>query len=175
MNVLVVIDMQNDFITGCLGNEQTQKVVPNVVNKILDYKKTNPNGALVYTMDTHSNGTYADTIEGMKLPVPHCIAGTEGWSLHPDVEKVIEGGVGVTKTTFGSTKLVDIISRIENVKNITLIGVCTDICVISNALLLKANFPNTPITVDSACCAGVTPESHENALNAMRMCHIDIV
>ena len=170
MKILVVVDMQNDFIDGALGTPEAQAIVPNVINKINKYKAER--NSIVYTADTH-RADYLNTIEGNKLPVPHCIKGTDGWKI-PD--KILQDGKILEKQTFGCTTLHDYIrTNFYDIESIEVIGLCTDICVISNVMLLKAYFPNTPIIVDSACCAGVTPESHIRALEAMKMCHIEVV
>lgn len=173
MEILVVIDMQKDFIDGALGNAETAAVVDNVVRKIEAYKKARPEIPVVYTLDTHFEN-YMETQEGRNLPVPHCIRGTEGWELDDRVKKAIgENGIAVEKNTFGAVDLAEIIKeKIGVPEKITLIGVCTDICVISNAMLLKAAFTEVPIAVDAECCAGVTPQSHSNALKALLPCQI---
>ncbi len=167
---LVVVDMQNDFVIDALRNEEGIKIVPNVVYKVKDAIENGVN--VIFTRDTHFDN-YMETQEGKHLPVIHCIKDTKGWEiiddLKPFVDKVID------KPTFGSVELAEELKKIDNLEEVELIGLCTDICVISNALLVKANFPNIPIKVDASCCAGVTPESHENALKAMKSCHIDIV
>ena len=172
MEILVVVDMQNDFITGSLGTKDAEAIVPAVVQKIRDFE-----GRVVFTRDTHG-ADYAETQEGRNLPVPHCIRGTDGWRLHPAVE-ALRKEPPVDKPTFGSVDLGEELRAQERhgekIERITLIGLCTDICVISNAMLLKAFLPETPITVDAACCAGVTPERHRRALEAMRACQIEIV
>lgn len=169
MKVLIVVDMQNDFIDGSLGSTEAKKIVPNVINKIKEYEDTNQ--LIYYTKDTHFND-YLQTPEGNKLPVEHCIKGTDGWNIPKDIlrnnDNVIE------KYTFGSVDLFEELKKINNLESIELIGLCTDICVVSNALLAKAYFPNIQITVDSTCCAGVTPESHNKAIDTMKMCQIDI-
>lgn len=169
MKILVVVDMQNDFIDGALGSPEAQAIVPKVVEKIKQYNK-NRDG-VIYTRDTH-NSNYLETMEGKKLPVPHCIRGTDGWMIPEDI---LMGSTKILdKNTFGS-EFLPLCLRTHYIESIELIGLCTDICVISNAMILKAHFPDTPIIVDSSCCAGVTPESHENALKAMKMCHIDVI
>lgn len=169
MKVLIVVDMQNDFIDGSLGSTEAIKIVPNVINKIKEYEDTNQ--LIYYTKDTHFND-YLQTPEGKKLPVEHCIKGTDGWNIPKDIlrsnDNVIE------KYTFGAVDLFEELKKINNLESIELIGLCTDICVVSNALLAKAYFPNIQITVDSTCCAGVTPESHNKAIDTMKMCQIDI-
>ena len=170
--VLVVVDMQKDFVDGALGTKEAVAIVENVVNRIKGH-----DGDIFVTYDTHSEN-YMDSAEGKKLPVPHCIKGTDGWKLDARVQAALEGReyTEVEKPTFGSVELAGIIGRKYDAADmeIELIGLCTDICVVSNALLLKANFPETPISVDSACCAGVTPETHEAALATMRCCQIDV-
>ena len=166
-DILIVVDMQNDFIDGALGTPEAVSIVPTVKDVILSH-----NGRVIFTKDTHSPN-YLSTQEGKNLPVEHCIKGTKGWEICPTlieyVDEVIE------KPTFGSVALAEKLKN-ENeanpIEKITLVGLCTDICVISNALLLKATFPEIEISVISNACAGVTPKSHENALNAMKMCQI---
>ena len=167
MKYLIVVDMQVDFINGSLGSALAMAIVPNVVEKVKNY-----NGKVIFTRDTHFK-EYLQTQEGRNLPVEHCIKDTKGWEiceeLKPYVEKVID------KITFGSIDLPEIIKDYgEEIEEIELCGLCTDICVISNAMLLKANFPEVKISVDASCCAGVTIESHNNALNAMKAVQIEI-
>ena len=170
MKILCVIDMQNDFIDGALGTKEAVAIVENVKKKIEAYRK---NGDIViFTRDTHTED-YMNTQEGRKLPVPHCIKGTFGWEISSALNT--ENSLIIDKPTFGSYELAERIAEFEGVSEIELIGICTDICVISNAMLLKAKFTETPITVDSACCAGVTPQSHLNALDAMKMCQIECI
>ena len=168
MNYLVVVDMQNDFIDGSLGTSEAVAIVPAVVNKIKEF-----DGEVIYTRDTHQQN-YMDTQEGHKLPVPHCIEGTKGWELAPQIKNLCKSEP-INKPTFGSTKLGEYIASHKDAESITLIGLCTDICVISNALLLKAYMPEVPVFVDASCCAGVTVQSHKNALEAMKMCQIEIL
>lgn len=171
MNVLIVVDMQKDFIDGALGTKEAQAIVPHVIEKIEGF-----DGRVIATRDTHG-ADYLQTEEGKHLPVPHCIEGTDGWQLHPEIAARILRRP-IDKPTFGSTQLAEMLRQWHAdtpIESITLIGLCTDICVISNALLLKAYLPEVPIAVDAACCAGVTPESHENALRAMEMCQISVV
>ena len=169
---LIVIDMQNDFITGALGNSQCQAIVPNVVAKI---KAAREEGAdIIFTMDTHEEN-YLETQEGKNLPVPHCIKGTEGWKLIPELKAESEQNARkIEKRTFGSVFLGQHLS-VEKYKAAEFVGVCTDICVISNVLTVKALAPELAITVDASCCAGVTPESHRTALEAMKACQIHVV
>lgn len=170
---LVVVDMQNDFVDGALGSKEAVAIVPQVVKKIEGF-----DGDIFATLDTHLDN-YLQTAEGKKLPVPHCIKGTEGWQLNKDVAAALEekGYTAVEKTTFGSVGLPSTLAEAANGEpfDIELIGLCTDICVVSNALLLKAIYQETPIAVDAACCAGVTPEKHEAALETMRSCQIDVL
>jgi len=167
---LVVVDMQNDFVSGALGTKEAVAIVPHVVNKVAEAVK---NGNLViFTQDTHG-ADYLHTQEGRNLPVPHCIKGTEGWAIIPQLQEYTKGRHMLEKGTFGCLQLGWFL-EIENCTQVEFIGLCTDICVISNAMLVKAQHPEMPITVDSACCAGVTPESHANALEAMKMCQITI-
>lgn len=169
--ILIAVDLQNDFIDGALGTAEAQNIVRNAIDKIKTYPKEN----IYATRDTHSED-YMQTNEGRHLPVKHCIKGSKGWEINSDIEKALEGAHIIDKPTFGSTELAELLKN-ENEKEpleIELIGLCTDICVVSNALLLKAYMPEVSISVDSACCAGVTPESHEKALDTMKMCQIDV-
>ena len=167
---LIVVDMQNDFIDGTLGTAEAVKIVPAVKEKIEKFE-----GRVIFTRDTHGED-YMDTQEGRLLPVPHCIEGSEGWQIRTELDEMRKEPA-VNKPTFGSTVLGKLLldeNEKEKIESITLIGLCTDICVISNAMLIKAFLPEVPVIVDAACCAGVTPESHANALNAMRACQIQI-
>ena len=170
---LIVVDMQKDFINGALGSAEADAAVPAAVEKIRGF-----DGEIFVTYDTHAEN-YMETAEGKKLPVPHCIKGTEGWNLDSRIAEALSGKrfTPVEKRTFGSVDLPDLIGKSAGNDNISveIIGVCTDICVVSNALLIKAFFPEADITVDSSCCAGVTPELHEAALKTMRSCHIDVI
>lgn len=168
--LLIVVDMQTDFVTGALGTKEAQAIVPAVAEKIKAAKETGAD--IMFTLDTHEDN-YLETQEGKHLPVPHCIKNTEGWMLVPELRPLAEGCTMVEKPTFGSTRLAHLVGR-AGYDEIELIGLCTDICVISNAMILKASVPETPISVDASCCAGVTPESHANALSAMKMCQISI-
>lgn len=168
-NVLVVVDMQKDFIDGALGTKEAVAIVDNVAEAIRSF-----DGEVIFTRDTHFDN-YMETQEGRNLPVPHCIKGTEGWqidkklaSLRTDDMKVFD------KPTFGSVELAAYLKENKELEQVTIVGLCTDICVISNALLIKANLPEVEITVLEKCCAGVTPQSHKNALEAMKMCQIKI-
>ena len=170
MKVLVVIDMQKDFTTGALGNPQTAAVVGNVAAYIEKFRKEEKDGKIIATLDTHGEN-YMETQEGKNLPVPHCIRGTEGWMLEDAVDKALgQDCIKLEKVTFGAVDLPFAVGRDADIEEFQLIGVCTDICVISNAMILKAAFPEVPIKIIADCCAGVTPESHRNALNAMAAC-----
>ncbi len=170
--ILIVVDMQNDFIDAALGTREAVSIVERVKDKIRSY----PSEDVIVTMDTHGEN-YMETQEGKNLPVPHCIKGSEGWQLRTDIAQLLEGARIYEKPTFGSLALATnlrALSKKEELE-IELIGLCTDICVVSNALLLKAFMPEVPITVDAACCAGVTPEKHQAALETMRSCQIRII
>lgn len=172
-NVLAVIDMQNDFIDGTLGTKEAQAIVGNAARYIK--KSINDGVEVVYTRDTHFEN-YMDTQEGKNLPVPHCIKGTHGWEICDALKALQSPDTRIfDKLTFGSVELVAYLKDIEGLENITLIGLCTDICVISNAMVIKANLPEVRITVLESCCAGVTPQSHKNAVEAMKMCQIAVV
>ena len=169
--ILLVIDMQNDFIDGALGTPEAVAVVDNVAAEIGKY----PTEDVFATRDTHAEN-YLDTQEGRNLPVIHCVKDTPGWALNPKIAAVLGNAVIIDKPTFGSKELAERMARMarEDELDITLVGLCTDICVVSNALLIKAFLPETPVRVISSCCAGVTPESHQAALNTMRMCQIQV-
>ena len=167
--VLIVIDMQNDFIDGSLGTPEAQAIVPNVQKKIEEYIKCGDE--IIFTRDTHYS-YYLTTNEGKHLPVKHCIKGTEGWNIHEEFDT--NGYQIVNKPTFGYLFWDEWIDFDTNM-TIELVGLCTDICVVSNALILKAMFPEADITVDASCCAGVTPESHKAALTTMNMCQINVI
>ena len=170
--LLLVIDMQNDFIDGSLGTKEAQKILPAVIEKVREF-----DGDVIFTRDTHFEN-YMETQEGRRLPVPHCIKGTAGWELAPELERLRakRNAPVFDKLTFGCKELPVYLAESypEGLESAELIGVCTDICVISNALLLKAFFPELPVSVTASLCAGVTPESHENALKAMKMCQIEV-
>ena len=167
-DILIVVDMQNDFIDGALGTSEAVAIVPRVLDKIENF-----GGKIIFTRDTHQE-CYMDTQEGKNLPVPHCLRGTPGWELIPQLLPYAHGRLCLEKPTFGSVELAHVAAK-GNFEEIQLIGLCTDICVISNAMVLKAALPETPISVDASCCAGVTPASHANALEAMKMCQIAIL
>lgn len=166
--LLVVVDMQKDFVDGSLGTAEAIKIVPSVVKEIENF-----DGDVVFTLDTHSS-IYLETQEGKNLPVPHCIKGTDGWKLDKVIEPLSLGRKIFEKPTFGSVELAEYVAN-GDYDDITLIGLCTDICVLSNAMLIKAFLPEVKVSVKASCCAGVTPESHENALSAMKMCQINII
>lgn len=168
MKYLIVVDMQNDFIDGALGTPEAVSILPYVKSLISNFE-----GNILFTRDTHYEN-YMSTLEGKNLPVPHCIFGTEGWKIHPELCPFIKHEP-INKTTFGSVDLVKTLSEKDDIEEITFVGLCTDICVISNVLLVKASFPDVPITVDAMGCAGVTPKSHITALSAMKMCHIKVI
>ena len=169
--ILVVIDMQNDFIDAALGTKEAAAIVDAVCAKIRSYPAEN-----VYaTLDTHAEN-YMDTQEGHYLPVPHCIRGTDGWKLNPEIAQVLTGAHIYEKPTFGSVALAEDLQELARNEDIELelVGLCTDICVVSNALLIKAFMPEVKISVDAGCCAGVTPEKHLAALETMRSCQIQV-
>jgi Amidases related to nicotinamidase len=170
---LVAVDLQKDFVDGALGSPEAVAMIPAAAKKIRGF-----DGEIFVTLDTHFEN-YMETAEGKKLPVPHCIKGTPGWELDRKIKKALEkkSYVAVEKNTFGSVRLPALIAEAAAGEefSVVIIGLCTDICVVSNALLIKANFPEAEISVDPACCAGVTPEKHEAALETMRSCQIDIL
>lgn len=170
--ILVVVDMQNDFIDGALGTKEAEQIVEPVMHKIKEYNT----GNIYATRDTHGED-YLSTQEGKNLPVEHCIKGTQGWEIRSEIAELLDGAVIVDKPSFGSLNLAELLYE-ENKKEeleIELVGLCTDICVVSNAILLKAKMPEIKISVDASCCAGVTPESHKAALETMKMCQINIL
>lgn len=175
--ILIVVDMQNDFIDGALGTKEAVQIVDRAAAKIQSFQ-----GRILATLDTHGQN-YLQTAEGKKLPVPHCIKGTKGWQLNKKIEQALSQKLCqiIEKPTFGSVALVEQIRTMLNHEasgwqgEIELIGLCTDICVVSNALLLKAHFPELPISVDASCCAGVTLQTHQAALETMKMCQIDVL
>ena len=165
--VLIVVDMQYDFITDCLGTPEAQTIVPNVKKKIQEYESRGDR--IIFTRDTHHDN-YLNTHEGKNLPVPHCIEGTHGWEVISEIDK--PECLHLNKLTFGYTGW-DI--RLGKPSEIELVGVCTDICVVSNALILRAMFREAEITVNASCCAGVTPEKHRAALEVMKSCQINVI
>ena len=171
MKCLIVVDMQKDFINGSLGTAEAEQIVPMVVSKVKNY-----DGKVIFTYDTHYEN-YLETQEGKHLPVSHCVKGLDGWQLEKQLDELCysKGCDVYHKVTFGSKELAqDLLAAHmqEPIEEIELCGLCTDICVVSNALLLKAFLPEVPIVVDSSCCAGVSPRSHKNALDVMKMCQI---
>ena len=169
---LIAVDIQKDFVDGALGTAEAAAMIPNAARKIREFS-----GEIFVTYDTHFDN-YMETREGSKLPVPHCIKGTDGWKLNDDIAEALTGKkyTEIEKNTFGSVKLPDMIKAAAGDEefSVELIGLCTDICVVSNAMLIKANFPEADISVDASCCAGVTPDSHRAALTTMKMCQINI-
>ena len=169
-NILIVVDMQNDFIDGALGTAEAVQIVDKVKDKIQSF-----DGKVIFTRDTHYRD-YLTTQEGQHLPVEHCIKDTEGWQIRPELALLRKPQV-IDKPTFGSLELGELLkaeNECESIESVTLVGLCTDICVISNAMIIKAALPETAVKVDAACCAGVSPESHNTALQAMKMCQIQI-
>ena len=164
---LIVVDMQNDFIDGALGTKEAQDIVPNVAKKIKEYKENGYN--VIFTRDTHSTN-YLETYEGKHLPVVHCVKNTVGWQISDKLDFDIENDVLIDKPTFGWLNWKDF-----DFESVEICGLCTDICVISNALIIRASYPEIDITVDASCCAGVTPETHKAALETMKMCQIEVI
>ena len=173
--ILIAVDLQKDFIDGALGTREAEAIIPAAAERIREYREA---GADIFaTLDTHGED-YMETQEGKRLPVPHCIKGTDGWQLNPVIREALGDCTLVEKPTFGSVRLPELVrERIVGADRVTieLLGLCTDICVVSNALLLKAAFPEATVQVSAACCAGVTPEKHKAALETMASCQIDIL
>lgn len=170
MKLLIVVDMQNDFIDAALGTKEAVAIVPAVSKKIAEYREEG--NQVIFTRDTHQKN-YMETQEGKNLPVMHCIEGTDGWQIS---DKLETGDSKIfNKPSFGSMELAEYVAGLQNLEEIELIGLCTGICVISNAFIIKAKLPEVKITVDSSCCACVTPESHQIALNAMKLCQINVI
>lgn len=171
--ILIVVDMQKDFVDGALGSKEAVAIVDGVVEKIESFE-----GDIIVTYDTHTE-IYMETQEGKNLPVPHCIKGTDGWKLDSKVQNALDKKEykEIEKPTFGSVDLVEYIKTNYDPSDleIELIGLCTDICVVSNAILMKANFLEARVSVDASCCAGVTPESHNAALTTMKMCQVNVI
>ena len=170
-DILIVVDMQNDFIDGALGTKEAVAIVPRVKEKIPAFS-----GPVIFTRDTHPEN-YMETQEGKNLPVPHCIKGTEGWQIRPELDS-LRKTEPVDKPGFGSVELGRMLLEMnekEPIASVTLIGLCTDVCVISDALIIKAFLPEVPVKVDAACCAGISPRSHDNSLSAMAMCQVEIL
>ena len=171
-DVLIVVDMQKDFIDGALGTQEAVAIVPTVVEKVRNFK-----GDVLFTRDTHFEN-YMETQEGLNLPVPHCIRGSEGWQIYKELLPFTEEKPVIDKVTFGSMELGPVLQEMheeDEISSITFVGLCTDICVISNVMIAKAFLPEVPIIVDAACCAGVTPDSHNTALASMRTCQVQII
>lgn len=168
MKYLIVVDMQNDFIDGALGTAEAAAIVPYVKSLIENF-----DGKVLFTRDTHSEN-YMETQEGNNLPVPHCIKGTYGWRIRAELD-ALRKTEAIDKVTFGSKDLVEVLRGETDIESITFVGLCTDICVISNVMLTKAFYPEIPLAVDAKACAGVTPQSHKNALEAMKMCQVTII
>jgi nicotinamidase-related amidase len=169
--IIVVVDMQNDFIDGSLGTAEAQEMLPRLKEKL---KQVTDNGSaeLIFTMDTHGEN-YLQTQEGKNLPVEHCLKGSHGWEITPELQGFVKQAKAVVeKPAFGSLDLPKLLGEADEVE---LVGLCTDICVISNAMVIKAAYPEVQVSVDASCCAGVTPESHKNALAAMKMCQIKVL
>ena len=171
-DILLVIDMQTDFVDGALGSAEAVAIIPNVLREIAKFDKSN----IIATRDTHPE-SYMQTREGKHLPVPHCIKDTDGWQIHPAIAPAIDGCLVIDKPTFGSTALCEHIVKIAKDEEIsvTLVGLCTDICVVSNAMLIKAALPEIEVTVVADACAGVTPDTHAAALTTMKMCQINVI
>ena len=171
--LLIVVDMQKDFVDGALGSNEAVAIVDNVVRKIDAF-----DGDIIVTYDTHYEN-YMETQEGENLPVPHCIKGTDGWNLDSKVQKAVDKREykAIEKPTFGSTEMIEYIKTHYDTEGlyIELVGLCTDICVVSNALLIKASFLEARVSVDASCCAGVTVDSHNAALTTMKMCQINVI
>ena len=167
MKYLIVVDMQNDFLSGALGSKAAMAIIPSVVEKVRAF-----DGRVIFTRDTHFDN-YMQTQEGKNLPVPHCIKDTQGWEICDELKPF--ANTVIDKVTFGSAQLPSLLlQEKEKIEEIELCGVCTDICVISNAMILKSAFPEVKISVDASCCAGVSEESHNTALSAMRAVQIDV-
>ena len=183
MKLLFVIDMQNDFIDGVLGSPEAQAIVPKVIEKIKQQKDI-----IVYTQDTHKKSDYLQTEEGKHLPIPHCLLGEDGWNVRPEIYNANKNQdvdeFVFRKTTFGypwnfevdfNYEDIDFTLDLKDITEIEIIGLDTDFCVLANAMTLKAAFPNVPITIDAACCAGSTPEWHEKALDMLEHCHFNVI
>lgn len=171
MKVLIVIDMQNDFVDGALGTREAEKIVSRVAQKIRHAKEHGDQ--VVFTQDTHTPD-YLRTQEGTLLPVVHCVKGTDGFELCEPIAALVGDSVVFEKSTFASVALAKYLCELRP-DEVELVGLCTDICVISNALMIKSFLSETKVIVDASCCAGVTPQSHENALNAMKMCQVSVL
>ena len=189
MRYVIVVDMQRDFVTGPLGSPEAQEAANQIIKRIPEYNDGNTR--VIFTQDTHYNDTYDESIEGQKLPVKHCIITTPGWEVIPEITEALKDFPNcnilpyvfenhIQKETFGSLDLINALYENEDaygmpVEEIIIVGVCTDICVVSNCLMLKAAFPNVPIKIIDSCCAGTTIENHNAAMRTMSQCHIDII
>lgn len=165
MKTLIVIDMQNDFINGALGTKEAEAIVENVRRKIAKYQAAGDK--IIFTRDTHQSN-YLETNEGKHLPVEHCIEGTDGWKIADGLE--VPNAIYINKPSFGYMNWKDF-----DLEEVEIVGLCTDICVVSNALIIKATYPEIKVSVDASCCAGVTPESHQAALSTMKMCQVEVM
>ena len=185
--ILICVDLQNDFIDGALGTPEAKEIVPRIVDKINNYPNQN-NVLILFTKDTHYYNNYLDTLEGTILPIPHCIENTPGWSINREVKNALKGKRFLTyssdkiiksrvyKNTFGSDDLRELlVDKANFIDEIEFIGLCTDICVISNVLMARQALPNTEITVDASCCAGTNPDKHKYALEVMKSCQINVI
>ncbi len=168
MKYLIVVDMQNDFIDGALGSKEALAIVPYLKELIVSFE-----GKVLFTRDTHFEN-YMETQEGRNLPVKHCIKGTDGWKIREELD-TLRKTEAIDKTTFGSKELVYLLQEERKIESIMFVGLCTDICVISNVMLVKAFYPEIPLTVDAKGCAGVTPESHKTALDAMKAIQVNVI
>jgi len=168
MKYLIVVDMQNDFIDGALGSSEALAIVPYVKELIASFE-----GKVFFTRDTHFEN-YMETQEGRNLPVKHCIKDTDGWRIREELD-TLRKTEAIDKTTFGSKELVFLLQEEREIESIMFVGLCTDICVISNVMLVKAFYPEIPLTVDAKGCAGVTPESHKTALDAMKAIQVNVI
>lgn len=166
MKTLIVVDMQNDFVTGSLGAKEVQNIVPNIKKKIQEY--IDRGDLVIFTRDTHEQN-YLETLEGKKLPIKHCIKNTKGWEIAKELK--VDNALIINKPQFGFPYWYQYDLR----GDIEIVGTCTDICVVSNALIIKAQFPEKEVTIDASCCAGVTPELHKAALDVMRSCQINVI
>ena len=186
MKILCLIDLQNSFIDGELGTQEAKAIVPRIVEKLNNYSDKS-NTCVLYTKDTHGND-YLDTLEGTMLPIPHCIENTPGWSINKDIKRAVKSNrflsyssdkiinSRVYKNTFGSDDLREFFIEFKDkIESIEFVGLCTDICIVSNALMARQTLPNTEIYVDSSCCAGTTTDKHQAALEVMKSCQINII
>ena len=177
MKILVVVDMQNDFITGPLGSADAEAIVPAVKARVSDYLCSNDT-QVIFTRDTHYPESYDSLIEGKKLPIPHCYKDTYGWEVIPELMEEADKEKTkvrfVNKTHFGSVDLMEYIEAHDNIEYVEICGVCTDICVVSNALILKASRKDFPVLVNAKLCAGTNKEHHDAALLTMKNCHVDV-